>query len=435
MPSRFRALAVALAVGASGLPACVPPAADYTESEWNKNLRLDPAPAQLTVRFAPGSSRILPGDLARLRATVASAGIVPSDRVVVAVAGPPSLAAARFQTMAASLLPYGIVASPAAFAPAPADAAVIRRERYVVTVPPCPDWSKPAAGAGDFTNTSSSNFGCAAAVNLGLMVATPADLVEARPARSDRCTSRRRGREQLPARQSPTARGRKYRTDRCAGQPDSRRIGRRNERLGSGRRRRAAMIAETAAIAPAAATRPDRAGIVAVVPDQQTLDRIRGIIQDLQIGDELQPEATFEGRCAGCARAPRRASCWSICPIRRPRSSCSRNARKIAGEGAENRGAGDSQRCRPLPRSDRAPALRIILSSRSAARRLPLLSNATGPTGAAAALARTGCRLYWQPRRSRDDDCCGRLRLAPRGAAPSTDDAARPRSAFRHGRA
>ena len=47
------------------------------------------------------------------------------------------------------------------------------------------------------------------------------------------------------------------------------------------------MIAETAAIAPAGAARPDRAGIVAVVPDQQTLDRIRGILQDLQIGDEV----------------------------------------------------------------------------------------------------------------------------------------------------
>ena len=47
------------------------------KANGTKYLRLDPAPAQLTVRFAPGSSRILPGDLARLRATVASAGIVP----------------------------------------------------------------------------------------------------------------------------------------------------------------------------------------------------------------------------------------------------------------------------------------------------------------------------------------------------------------------
>ncbi len=83
-----RALALAAALAASGLPACVPLPADYTESEWPKTVRLDPAPAQFALRFAPGSSRILPGDLARLRATAASGGIVPSDRVVVAVAGP-----------------------------------------------------------------------------------------------------------------------------------------------------------------------------------------------------------------------------------------------------------------------------------------------------------------------------------------------------------
>jgi pilus biogenesis lipoprotein CpaD len=176
---RCRALAVAVALGASALSACVPPA-DYTESEWPKNVRLDPAPAQLTVRFAPGSSRILSSDLARLRATAASGGIVPSDRVVIAVEGPPSLSSSRFDAVAAALLPYAIVPSPASDLGAPPGVAVIRRERYLVMLPPCPDWSKPAAGAGDFTNTASSNFGCAAAVNLGLMIAQPADLVEAR---------------------------------------------------------------------------------------------------------------------------------------------------------------------------------------------------------------------------------------------------------------
>jgi pilus assembly protein CpaD len=183
MTLRVRALAVAVAVAAlsaAGLPACVPPPADYTESEWPKNLRLDPAPARLAVGFAPGSSRILPGDLARLRATAAGGGIVPSDRVAVAVAGPPSLASARFDAVTAALLPHGIVPSPDRLAPAPPDKAVIRRERHVVTLPPCPDWSKPAAGAGDFTNTASSNFRCADTTNLGLMIAQPADLVEPR---------------------------------------------------------------------------------------------------------------------------------------------------------------------------------------------------------------------------------------------------------------
>jgi pilus assembly protein CpaE len=53
------------------------------------------------------------------------------------------------------------------------------------------------------------------------------------------------------------------------------------------------MTAAAVAAAPTA-TRPDRSGILAVVPDQQTLDRVRGLLQDLRIGDELQLEATFD---------------------------------------------------------------------------------------------------------------------------------------------
>lgn len=184
MVPRCHALAaLAAAIGLStGLPACVPPAADYTESEWPKDLRLDPALARLAVGFAPGSSRLAPGDLARLRGAAANGGLVPSDRVVVAVAGTPALAAARFDAVASALLPYGIVAIRAVGLGAPPDAVVIRRERYVVMLPPCPDWSKPSAGAGDFANTVSSNFGCADAVNLGLSIAQPADLAAPRQA-------------------------------------------------------------------------------------------------------------------------------------------------------------------------------------------------------------------------------------------------------------
>ena len=177
MTLRFRALAAAvLALGELGLSGCVPPIADYTESEWPKDLRLASAPTQIAVGFASGSSHLRPGDPARLRAIAASGGLVPSDRVSVAVAGPSALQAARFETVAALLLPYGVVPRLVSPAPAAPNEAVIRRERYVVTLPECPNWSKPAAGAGDFTNTASSNFGCADAVNLGLMVAQPADL-------------------------------------------------------------------------------------------------------------------------------------------------------------------------------------------------------------------------------------------------------------------
>ncbi len=51
-------------------------------------------------------------------------------------------------------------------------------ERYVVTLPPCPDWSRQSGT--DFDNLPHSNFGCATESNLGLMVAEPRDLVRGR---------------------------------------------------------------------------------------------------------------------------------------------------------------------------------------------------------------------------------------------------------------
>ncbi len=50
--------------------------------------------------------------------------------------------------------------------------------RYVVTLPGCPDWTgRPGI---TYNNIPSSNFGCATAVNLGLMVADPGDMVAGR---------------------------------------------------------------------------------------------------------------------------------------------------------------------------------------------------------------------------------------------------------------
>lgn len=46
---------------------------------------------------------------------------------------------------------------------------------YAVAVPPhCPDWRKSPVT--NYSNTTQPNFGCASAVNLGLMVADPRDL-------------------------------------------------------------------------------------------------------------------------------------------------------------------------------------------------------------------------------------------------------------------
>lgn len=51
-------------------------------------------------------------------------------------------------------------------------------ERYIVTPPACPDWSRRSGL--DYHNQKHSNFGCATETNLGLMIANPRDLVRGR---------------------------------------------------------------------------------------------------------------------------------------------------------------------------------------------------------------------------------------------------------------
>ena len=61
----------------------------------------------------------------------------------------------------------------------PANRAIVSVGRYAVTLPTCPNWSESLSW--EFTNDFTSNYGCANATNLGLMVASPADLVSPRP--------------------------------------------------------------------------------------------------------------------------------------------------------------------------------------------------------------------------------------------------------------
>lgn len=173
MPPRLLAAALLLSLGACVLPA------EYTESEARNELMLDNASARVSVRFAPGSNRLVAGDAARLRAMAASGVLAQTDRVTVAAAGTPELAALRFRTIADELLRYRIVASPRQLVSTVRDHAVVESERVLVTLPRCPNWSKQASL--DLTNTLPSNYGCANTVNLGQSVAYPADLVEGRP--------------------------------------------------------------------------------------------------------------------------------------------------------------------------------------------------------------------------------------------------------------
>jgi len=161
------------------LAGCGPLAAEYSSSEAPKAIRLDNASARIDLRFARGSDRLLPPDAAGLRQLAASGRIDPSDRVTVAVGGSDNLAAARFGRIAGELAAFRIAATRTTLAAVPPDGAIINTGRFLVTLPPCPNFSKPSQM--HFTNSDPSNWGCATAVNLGRMVWHPADLVEALP--------------------------------------------------------------------------------------------------------------------------------------------------------------------------------------------------------------------------------------------------------------
>ena len=154
-------------------------AAEYSKTEAPAQLRVDGADSRRELAFAGGSAYLTPSELRKLDGWVLSGNIRPSDRVEIGVAGPPGLAQQRAAAISRELLRYCIVAQPLSLAAAPANRAVVLIDRYAVTLPTCPNWGQSPGP--DFTNALSSNYGCAAATNLGLMVASPADLVSGRP--------------------------------------------------------------------------------------------------------------------------------------------------------------------------------------------------------------------------------------------------------------
>ena len=158
-----------------GLAACV---TEYSKSEAPAALQVDGAESRVEIAFAGGSGRLTAGEVRRLDALVLAGNIRPADRVTIAAAGPPRLAEQRAGTISSELLRYGIVASIVTLDAVPANRAIIGVGRYTVTLPACPNWSQSLAY--EFTNALSSNYGCANATNLGLMVASPADLVSGR---------------------------------------------------------------------------------------------------------------------------------------------------------------------------------------------------------------------------------------------------------------
>lgn len=161
------------------LAGCTPPISEWSDTEASKQIRVDYVRLQHDAAFTPGSADLAAGEADSLASFLDQAEVAGGDRVFFQPASDDTLAASRIGQLTRELLRRGISATTLPPAAGAADHMTVVVERYVVTPPDCPNWSKPPMG--DHSNAMPSNFGCADATNLSLMIADPRDLLIGRP--------------------------------------------------------------------------------------------------------------------------------------------------------------------------------------------------------------------------------------------------------------
>lgn len=180
MPVRLRFLLIAAALG---LAACGDSAPEFSPADSPKTNRVSVVREEHVVRFAHGRADLDSAERARLSDFLMRQA--SNDGALVSIGpstGPSGIVASRERSLRAVLAQRGyrqVDAIHTGSDTGGANQATVSVNRYVVTTPRCPDFSKPSEY--NYTNTTYSNFGCANAHNLGVMVADPADLMRGRP--------------------------------------------------------------------------------------------------------------------------------------------------------------------------------------------------------------------------------------------------------------
>lgn len=186
----LKSISIAISVVAlgAGLSACGP---EFENYEVTPTVPKQPvaewATSDLSVRFVPGTAKLASGESSRIAVALANEDPSRPIRVIArtnADGTPAKLAVERAAALREVVGSHGHTveyqgpksAGGGAMLsdPAERDTALLYVAHYEVTVPGCPDWRKPSLN--DFSNTQSSNYGCANAINLGLMIADPGDL-------------------------------------------------------------------------------------------------------------------------------------------------------------------------------------------------------------------------------------------------------------------
>jgi pilus assembly protein CpaD len=171
----------------AALASCTMPDAQQwqpTAADAQKTNKIEFSRLTYTVHFAAGSPTLTGAETTRLLGFLDDSDIVYGDHLYLGMPSEDALSQKREAAIRRVLARRGVLMTATA-APvrgtasyASSDEMTVQFERYVVTPPACPNWSKPTGG--DPNNTVFSNFGCATETNLGMMVAQPRDLVVGR---------------------------------------------------------------------------------------------------------------------------------------------------------------------------------------------------------------------------------------------------------------
>ncbi len=175
-----RAGIVAAALFGIGLGGCLP-INEWHPSETDRTGSVDVVKMDHQVMFAADAATLSAEERSRLDRFVDTVDLGYGDIVTVAMMGDAAMTRRRAQLVRAHLTARKISSQLVARQPSDgaADTVAVSVARHVVTPPQCPDWTKNATQ--DIFNERSSNFGCANAHALSVIVANPGDLVRGRP--------------------------------------------------------------------------------------------------------------------------------------------------------------------------------------------------------------------------------------------------------------
>lgn len=169
--------ALATATGACGLEN---PAPREVAPQKNR-IQVERMLYRHTVAFTGDAEQPSAGERRALRAFLKETG-ADRDATVVVTANPGTMADRRRREVIRMLRGMGFRPRPEdpLLDPKPAsgDDVLVRVARYHAIPPDCPDFSRSRIG--DYYNMTTSNFGCASATNLSLMVSNPRDLLRGR---------------------------------------------------------------------------------------------------------------------------------------------------------------------------------------------------------------------------------------------------------------